>query len=735
MKIMLVNLPWYRNGLRGVRAGSRWPHLRGRHEWGYLPFPFFLAYAAALLKKHGFAAELLDAIAAEMSDSVCVEYINNKKPDLLVCETSTVTLKHDLELLKKIDSGIPIALCGPDINIRQPDSLKNHAFINYVLTGEYEFTLLELAEKLKDKKRLDGVLGLIYRDGVDIKGNPFRPLSDINHLPWPLREGLPMSRYNDSPGDIPLPSVQMMASRGCPYGCKFCLWPQIMYQGNSYRVRDIVDVADEMEHLVKEKHFKSVYFDDDTFNCGKERMLRLSAEIKSRRLGVPWAIMARPDLMDEDILRHMKSAGLYAVKYGVESAVQSLLDGVNKKMDIRKAEEMIKLTKRLGIKAHLTFTFGLPGETKESIERTIDLALNLDPTSVQFSIATPFPGTSFYEEMEHNGLIISRDWSEYDGNHKSVICYDGLSKKDLEDSLLKAYRRWAGHCAKKSYLEPGISWKQHLRMFADRLRRHGIIGTFSRGARILVQTYSLMVVDALDTVRKIFRKDRLEKRLNIGRLTLVFDTAGLRFYWDGTELTRGEGLMSHLGVASGDNGVPCFAEPVFCDCQAIDGNKFIVKRRWGAWPLEENWRIEIIDEKQVDWEVDIEVKNDIVISEAKVGLLLSGKYKRWLDSWGAGGFYPINEHRGVILKNPGTDFIGVKGRKRINGQLPTVLLDLSGDADGFAPAIRNSPARPGARLLEINMQGFKKGRHAPGTYSFFAGRIKIVEDDFYAQQS
>ncbi|MBU1887925.1 MAG: radical SAM protein, partial [Candidatus Omnitrophica bacterium] len=322
MKIILANLPWMGFLKTGVRAGSRWPHLKGPTEKDYLPFPFFLAYAASLLKKHSFDVVFIDAIAEEMSYGYFLRFMRSASPDLLVCETSTVTLDHDIKVLSKISKDTSIALCGPDINIRDPLFLKNHEFIKYVFMGEYEITLLDLVTHLKEGRDLSEVPGLIYRDSNDIKVNPMRPLIDLDKMPWPLRQGLPMYRYNDTPGDMPIPSVQMYASRGCPYGCKFCLWPQVMYHGNRYRTRDIIDVVDEMEYLVKEMNFKSVYFDDDTFNIGKERMLKLCDEIKKRKLDVPWAIMARADLMDKEILKEMRDAGLFAVKYGVESATQ-----------------------------------------------------------------------------------------------------------------------------------------------------------------------------------------------------------------------------------------------------------------------------------------------------------------------------------------------------------------------------------------------------------------------------
>lgn len=445
LKVLLVNLPWQRDGRWGVRAGSRWPHIKDDLEEGnYLPFPFFLAYSASLLRKYGFEAYLIDAIAEKITEDKLLDYINVVSPDLLVAEISTPSLNHDLRLLEKIDNkNFQICLCGPDANIREPEFLKHNKFINYCLMGEYEYILLNLVRNIFHNSGLKDVNGLAYRQGDEVMVNPPAGLIDLDTLPWPLREDLPMDKYLDTPGRIPLPSLQMLASRGCPFSCNFCLWPQLMYGGDKYRMRNIIDVVDEMEYLVHKMRFKSIHFDDDTFNIGKERILKFCQEIKKRGLEkIPWAIMARPDLMDKEMLIQMKEAGLAAIKYGVESASQELIDACGKNMDLKKAERMILFSRDLGIKMHLTFTFGLPGETKSTIQKTIEYAFKLKPYSVQFSITTPFPGTAYFKELDEKGLIIDKNWDDYDGNFKSVIKLDSLSNKDLEEARHRAYLTW-----------------------------------------------------------------------------------------------------------------------------------------------------------------------------------------------------------------------------------------------------------------------------------------------------
>ena len=446
-KVLLLNLPWRKGKRWGVRAGSRWPHLKDDAEEGhYLSFPFFLAQATNLLKLHGFPASFLDCIAEKITARELAKWMINISPGLIVVETSTPSLNYDLALLKRTANGkFKICLCGPDANIARAEFLEQYTFIDFVLTGEYEYNLLGLVKNLSREQDADlkHVHGLLYRLAGKVEKNTPGPLVRLDELPWPAREGLAMEKYLDTPGGIPQPSVQMLASRGCPFGCKFCLWPQVMYQGNKYRTRDVNDLIDEMEYLVKSKGFRSVYFDDDTFNIGKKRMFEICGEIKKRGLEkTPWAIMARADLMDEEMILEMKGSGLAAIKYGVESASQELLDNCDKGMDLKKTEKMVLFTQGAGIKTHLTFTFGLPGETKETINKTIQYALKLKPFSVQFSITTPFPGTAYYDQLDKSGLIINKNWDDYDGNFKSVIKLQGLSAEELESARNKAYAAW-----------------------------------------------------------------------------------------------------------------------------------------------------------------------------------------------------------------------------------------------------------------------------------------------------
>lgn len=439
MRTVLVNLPWNENGRFGVRSGSRWPFTSLPEKDGkihYFPFPFFLAYATALLKRDFQDAKLIDAVAEEIGAVQLIDKIRTYDPYLIVIETSTPSFYNDIMISKDIYDRFPncqIALCGPHASVFPEQILSEYNFINYILLGEYEYTLLDLVNHLEDNLSLDSILGLAYRKSVNIQINNPRPTIDnVDDLPWPEREALPIYKYNDGFCNLPQPNVQIWSSRGCPFQCIFCLWPQIIYREHKYRKRDPAKVVDELEFLIKKFHFKAAYFDDDVFNVDKKHVLDICKGIKKRKINIPWAAMARVDLMDEELLERMVDAGLYAIKYGVESASQKVLNFCKKNINLEKALRIIRFTKSLGVKVHLTFCLGLPGETRETINETVRFIKDIHPDSMQFSFATPFPGTEYYKHLEEESHLLSKDWSDYDGNYRCIVKTEELSNRDLE---------------------------------------------------------------------------------------------------------------------------------------------------------------------------------------------------------------------------------------------------------------------------------------------------------------
>jgi anaerobic magnesium-protoporphyrin IX monomethyl ester cyclase len=473
MKVFLGNAPWYplknefgspatKADIRhwGVRAGSRWPHYEvydkklGRSL--YIPFPHFLAIAATLLLNEGFEVSLVDGVAEGFTREQFLDRAKCFQPDVTFLEVSTPSILYDLDIardIKEICPSTKIALGGLHPPMFKPEFLTEYPFIDYTLVGEYEVTLREMVLNMTLGKPLAFCKGLTYRGGEKNVFTGYRPLLlNLDDLPRPAYQFLPMDNYYDNPWEMPLPEAQVWTSRGCPFSCIFCAWPSIMYNDgtpqsvNKVRYYSPKRVAEEVKYLVDNFSMQSFYFDDDTVNLSKKRMLELCDALTVQGLDkLPWGMMARADLIDEEMLEAFSKAGLVGIKYGIESGVQELVDRAEKRLDLKKAREAINLTRQYGIKMHLTFVLGLPGETKETMHKTIDFALDSDPYSVQFSICTPFPGTPSYEDYKASGNLVEDGWDSFNGTYRSVIRTEELTAEELEEGLKTAYARWHEH--------------------------------------------------------------------------------------------------------------------------------------------------------------------------------------------------------------------------------------------------------------------------------------------------
>lgn len=462
MKVFLGNAPWYKEGHFGVRAGSRWPHLRPNAD-RYMPFPFFMGYAAALLEKNHVDVRLVDGIAERITTDAFFKKIEEFDPDLILFEVSTPSYAEDTKVLKRARSQFgraKIVLCGPHYDMFKPEFFDQAPEPDFVIEGEYEFALLELVQALSAGGGFDKIPGIFYRDETG-RGcaTGKRPLAELTEFPWPARHHLPMPNYHDNPTGMPEPTLQMWASRGCPFQCIFCVWPQIMYGGSKYRTRDPMDVVAEIRSCVDRYGMRSVYFDDDTFNIGRNRMFDFcDAYVDTGLADVPWSIMARADTIDPEIWTRMRKAGLVALKFGVESGNQQVVRNSGKRLDLERVRESIRITKDLGIKSHLTFMFGLPGETQETVIETIQFAKELNPDSLQFSIATPFPGSRYFRDLDQKGFILSKNWNDYDGNSTAVIQTEQMGQADLEEALQCAHTEWDKWISGRSSRKNGGIW-------------------------------------------------------------------------------------------------------------------------------------------------------------------------------------------------------------------------------------------------------------------------------------
>jgi radical SAM superfamily enzyme YgiQ (UPF0313 family) len=318
--------------------------------------------------------------------------------------------------------------------------------VDIIARGEYEYTVLEVVKKLEEKGEMGDVFGSSY---LDQKGNYVRnqdrPLiENLDELPFPAWHHLDVTKYFD--GTKLYPYVDIIGGRGCPFQCMFCLWPQVMH-GRKYRLRTAENIVDEMEYdlahwpEIKKGEF---FFEDDTFTVNRKRAYAICEEILRRKLRVTWSINSRADVVDFELFKLMKKAGCRLILVGFESGDQQMLQKMKKNITVERMKEFVDLVKKAGLQIHGCFVLGLPGETRETIEKTIQFALDTRMDTVQFSAAIPFPGTDYYQVCQEAGLIEAKDWSDWlnQGEQSTVINYPGLSKSEIEKNVDNGLKRF-----------------------------------------------------------------------------------------------------------------------------------------------------------------------------------------------------------------------------------------------------------------------------------------------------
>ncbi len=437
MKVCICNPSWREEHQRGIRSGCRVPNIIGSNEHTFVPFPFLLAYTTALLEQEGIETCIVDAIAEGLTDQEYLQQLARFQPDLLVVEIGTTSYHTDQRLLAaaKERTHATIAVCGPHASALPEEVLRENPSVDYVVIGEMEQTVLDLARAIEAGQGARDVVGIALRDTAgNIRRTPPRALlQDLDQLPYPHRATLPMQSY--CVAGHARPTLFMYASRGCPYLCNYCLWPQTLYGKGKYRWRSPRAVLQEIQAAVERYGpFASVYFDDDIFNVGKKRMLEFAEVMQNRPGRIPWGCNARPELFDREMLRKLAEAGLFNLRLGIESGDPEVQRRMQKQLDFEATRTCIKDAHDAGIKVHAFYTVGLSGESWESVKRTAKFARSLAPDSVSFTITTPYPGTAYYDEVVRDGFLLTRDWGEYNCTDRSVIRTEHLTAEEVVDA-------------------------------------------------------------------------------------------------------------------------------------------------------------------------------------------------------------------------------------------------------------------------------------------------------------
>jgi anaerobic magnesium-protoporphyrin IX monomethyl ester cyclase len=442
MKVLVANPPWPGPGY-GARSDVRWPHKRSDK---YIEYPIYLSYVAAVVEEAGFEVSFIDAIMDELDIEEFAQRVSEFGPRLALIETSTPSIEFDLETAASVKRHSPetfVALLGSHVTYFDKETVAENPAVGAVLRGEFEYTAADLARALDDGGDLSGVPGITYRDAEgDPRRNPDRPLFEpLDRMPFPARHIVKGDGYRAGIYSGGYPTA-MVSSRGCPYRCTFCLWPDTMY-GHKFRARSAENVVDEIEQAVRTYGHDEVYFDDDTFTVDRQRVLDICRLIQEPGLHkeVEWIAQCRVDTVDREMLEAMKAANCGYILYGVESGSLQMLKKMKKGITLDKVRAAFKLTTEVGIKTQAFFLFGIPGETQETIRETIEFAKELNASSTQFAVAIPHPGTALYEECKANGWLTSEVWADYTAE-SSLIETPWLTADEVEQARTRAYREY-----------------------------------------------------------------------------------------------------------------------------------------------------------------------------------------------------------------------------------------------------------------------------------------------------
>ncbi len=432
MKTLFLQPPSF-DGFDGG-AGSRYQAKREIKSFWY---PTWLAQPAALVP----GSRLVDAPPAGLTMDEVLPMA--KDYELIVIHTSTPSFNSDCkvaELMKGINPSVKIGFVGAKVAVKPQESMEASAALDFVARNEFDFTCLEIAQG-RDWATVDGITWR-NAEGKIVHNKDRAILEDMDQLPFVTdvyKRDLHIEDYFI--GYLKHPYISIYTGRGCKSRCTFCLWPQTV-GGHRYRVRSPEHVAAEIRQAMKDfPQVKEFFFDDDTFTDNLPRAEAIAKELG--KLGVTWSCNAKANVPYET-LKVLKANGLRLLLVGYESGNQQILHNIKKGLLIETAKKFTKDCHELGIKIHGTFILGLPGETTETIRETISYAKEINPHTIQVSLAAPYPGTFLYDQAVENGWLDAANAELIDdsGIQIAPLTYPHLSHNEIFHSVEDFYKKF-----------------------------------------------------------------------------------------------------------------------------------------------------------------------------------------------------------------------------------------------------------------------------------------------------
>ncbi len=398
-----------------------------------------LGYLAAVLEKNHYEVDVVDYPSLRFSYDEFKTEIAKRQPTIVGVTSTTLTYKSALRVIKIAKETLPnciTILGGIHATFWDDHALEECPELDIVVRREGEITLLELVQRLEAGKSYDDVLGTTTRKDGKIVRNPDRPyIENLDDIPFPALHYWPMEKIRKFE-DV----FYMMTSRGCAYWCEFC--STVRMHGRKYRARSPKNVVDEMEYLQNTYGAKQVTFADDVFTLDKERVEEICKEIKKRNLKVNWSCGTRVDMLSKDLLLTMKDAGCNAVWFGVESGTQAVLNEMRKGITTDQTIRVFNWVREAGLMPVPNVVLGFPGETKETIWKTVKFVERISPDYIScYDVATPFPGTPMYELVKEKGWLKTDDFDKFDIT-TPIFETPWLSIQELKEIREQAFRHF-----------------------------------------------------------------------------------------------------------------------------------------------------------------------------------------------------------------------------------------------------------------------------------------------------
>jgi anaerobic magnesium-protoporphyrin IX monomethyl ester cyclase len=438
-RILLVNPP-----LVGGVAFTRQGRCQEREEvLGTTKPPYSLLVIAALLREQGASLRLVDLTAEGRTTASLVDELKRDgfTPELVIFPSTTPTLHADTAemVALKRTFGAALVCFGPHASTVPIESMRQVPDVDIMVVGEPEDPVMALAsnESLTD---LEGIAGVTWRrpDGTIVPPIGQGAFAGFKSMPFPAWDLLPLRNYQ-----LPMvsePYVIVETSRGCPYACDFCVAP--IHQGHKFRERDPKALVDEIERARRELGVRYFYLWGDTVTLNQKTFSAFCEELIARDLGIQWFGNARADnLTDPAFVHRLRRSGCWMLAMGIESSSPAIRKDMVKRLEEQKIRTAFANLRDAGIKSFAFFIFGYPGDTPDSMEATIEYAIDLSPDFANFYPAVPYPGTALYEKVRKDGMLASEDWSKMEYSYY-LLDGHGLNEQVVMAAINRAKRRF-----------------------------------------------------------------------------------------------------------------------------------------------------------------------------------------------------------------------------------------------------------------------------------------------------